>query len=71
MYFFCFRCRVDKSLDELENDVAPNTLDNIIFFKGFKSMEIDIVFANIKHLVDFEAPMSNKWLDFMFVHTFA
>jgi len=21
--------------------------------------------------MDFEAPMSNKWLDFMFVHTFA
>jgi hypothetical protein len=57
-------------LDELKNDITPNTLDYIVFFKGFKSMEIDIFFSDIEYLIDFEAPMSDKWLDFMLVHTF-
>jgi hypothetical protein len=57
-------------LDELKNDTIPNALDYIVFFKGFKSMEIDIFFSDIKHLIDFETPMSNKWLDFMLVHAF-
>jgi hypothetical protein len=34
-------------------------------------MDIDVFFNDIEHLIDFEAPMSNKWLDFMLVHTFA
>jgi hypothetical protein len=33
-------------------------------------MEIDI-FSDIEHHINFEAPMSDKWLDFMFVRTFA
>jgi hypothetical protein len=57
-------------LDELKNDAAPDALDCIVFFKGFKSMEIDIFFSDIKHMIDFEAPMSNKWLDFMPIYTF-
>jgi hypothetical protein len=57
-------------LDELKNDATLNALDYIVFFKGFKSMEIDIFFIDIHHFIDFEAPMSNKWLDFMLVHTF-
>jgi hypothetical protein len=58
-------------LDELKNDATLNALDYIVFFKRFKSMEIDVFFSDIKHLIDFEAPMSNKWLDFMLVHIFA
>jgi hypothetical protein len=57
-------------LDELKNDTTPYAMDYIVFFKGFKSMEIDIFFNDIKHLIDFEAPMSDKWLDFMLIHTF-
>jgi hypothetical protein len=57
-------------LHELKNDTAPYAMDYIVFFKGFKSMEIDIFFSDIEHLIDFEAPMSDKWLDFMLVHAF-
>ncbi len=67
VYFFCFHCRVDKLLNELKNDT---TLNYVIFFKGFKSIEIDIFFSDIEHFIDFETPMSNKWLDFVFIHTF-
>jgi hypothetical protein len=31
-------------LDEFKNDVALNALDYIVFFKGFKNMEIDVFF---------------------------
>jgi hypothetical protein len=33
--------KVDKLSDELKNDATLDTLDYIIFFKGFKSMEIE------------------------------
>jgi hypothetical protein len=46
-FFFCLHCKVHMLLDELKNDVAQNTLDYIIFLKGFKSMEIDIFFSDI------------------------
>ncbi len=65
-----FHYRVDRLLDELKNDVAPYALDYTVFFKGFQSMGIDIFFSDIEHFIDFEAPMSDKWLDFMLVHTF-
>jgi hypothetical protein len=56
-------------LDELKNDTTLNALDYIVIFKGFKSMEIEFIFNDIEHFIDFEAPMSKKWLDFMLVHT--
>jgi hypothetical protein len=34
-------------------------------------MEIDISLFDLDHFMDFEAPMSDKWLDFMLMHTFA
>jgi hypothetical protein len=34
-------------------------------------MEIHIFLFDLDHLIDFEAPMSDNWLDFMLVHTFA
>jgi hypothetical protein len=32
-------------------------------------VEIDIFLCDLEHFTNFEAPMSNKWLDFMLVHT--
>jgi hypothetical protein len=58
-------------VDELRNGTPKQAFDYIIFFKGLKSMEIDISLSNFDHLMDFKAPMFNKWLDFMLVHTFA
>jgi hypothetical protein len=57
-------------LDELKNYTTPNALNYIVFFNNFKSMEIDIFFKDIEHLIGFVTPMSDKWLDFMLVHTF-
>jgi len=34
-------------------------------------MEINISLFDLDHLIDFEASISDKWLDFMLVHTFA
>ncbi len=45
-------------------------MDYIVFFNGFKTMEIDIFFSDIEHLIDFATPMFDKWLDFMLIHTF-
>ncbi len=58
-------------MDELINGTPLDAFDYIIFFKGLKNMEIDITLSDLDHLTNFEAPMSNKWLDFMLVHTFA
>jgi hypothetical protein len=58
-------------VDELKNWTLLDAFDYIIFFKGLKSMEINIFLFNFDHLTDFKAPMSNKWLDFMLVNTFA
>ncbi len=58
-------------MDELRNGTLLDAFDYIIFFKGLKSMEINIPLSNFDHLTDFKAPMSNKWLDFMLVNAFA
>jgi hypothetical protein len=34
-------------------------------------MEINISLFDLDHFTNFEAPMFDKWLDFMFMHTFA
>jgi hypothetical protein len=62
LLFFYLHCRVDKLLDELKNGTLPNVFDYIIFFKGFKNMEINISLNNFEHFMDFEAPMSDKCL---------
>jgi CYTH domain-containing protein len=66
----CFHCRVDELLVELRNDATINPLDYIVFFKGFKNMEIDIFLCDLECLTNLETPMSNTWLDFMHIHTF-
>jgi hypothetical protein len=53
-------------LDELRIDTTPD-----VFFKGLKSMEVNIFLHDLECFTNFEAPMSNKWLDFMLVHTLA
>jgi hypothetical protein len=59
-------------LDELRtNNAISDGLKYIIFFKGLKSMEIDIFLCDLQCFTNFEAPMSEKWLDFMLIHTFA
>jgi hypothetical protein len=58
-------------VDELRNGTLLDAFDYIIFFKGLKSMEINISLSNFDHLTDFKAPMFNKWLAFMLVNTFA
>jgi hypothetical protein len=58
-------------VDELRNGKSLDAFDYIVFFKGLKSMEINISLFDLDHLTDFEAPMSDKWLDFMLMHTFA
>jgi hypothetical protein len=47
-------------VDELRNGTPLDAFDYIIFFKGFKSMEIDISLSNVDHLTNFEASMSDK-----------
>jgi CYTH domain-containing protein len=44
-------------------------MDWNVFFKGLKSMEIDIFLCDFQCLTNFETPMSNKCFDFMLVHT--
>jgi hypothetical protein len=61
-----FFCRVDKLLNELRIDTTPN-----VFFKGFTSMEIDIFLCDLECFTNFKAPMFDKWLDFMLIHTLA
>jgi len=63
--------KVNELLDELKIDTTSNGLEYIVFFKGFKSMEIDVFLHDLQCLTNFEAPMFDKWLDFMFVHTLA
>jgi hypothetical protein len=58
-------------VDELRNGTPLDVFDYIVFFKGLKSMEVDISLSDLDYLTDFEAPMFEKWLDFMLVHTFA
>ncbi len=58
-------------MDELRNGTPLDAFDYIIFFKGLKSMEINISLFNFDHLTNFKAPMSNKRLDFMLVNAFA
>ncbi len=57
---FYVHCRVDELVDELRNGTPLDAFDYIIFFKGFKSMEIDISLSNVDHLTNFEASMSDK-----------
>ncbi len=58
-------------MDELTNGTPLDQFDYIVFFKGLKNMEIDISSFDLDHLIEIETPMSNKWLDFMLVYTFA
>jgi len=69
--FFYLDWKVDKLVDELRNGTPLNVFDYIICFKGLKNMEINISLSNFDHLTDFKTPMSNKWLDFTLVNTFA
>jgi len=68
---FYLHYKVDELVDELRNETPLDAFDYIMFFKGLKSMEIDISSSDLDHLTNFEAPIFNKWLDFMLVHTFA
>jgi hypothetical protein len=58
-------------LDELRIDTILNGFEYIVFFKGLRSMEINIFLCDFKCFTNFEAPMFDEWLDFMLVHTFA
>ncbi len=58
-------------LDELRIDTTSYGLEYVVFFKGFKSMEIDIFLRDIQCFTNFETPTFDKWLDFMLVHTLA
>ncbi len=58
-------------MNELKNGTPLDVFNYIIFFKGLKSMEFDISLSDLDHLTNFEAPMFDKWLDFMIVQTFA
>jgi hypothetical protein len=58
-------------VDQLKNGTPLDAFDYIVLFKGLKSMEINISLSNLDHFMDFEAPMSDKWLDYMLLHTFA
>ncbi len=66
----CFHYRVDELLAKLRNDATINPLDYIVFFKGFKNMEIDIFLCDLECFTNLETPMSNTWLDFMCIQTF-
>jgi hypothetical protein len=68
--FFYLHYKVDELVDELRNGTPLDVFDYIVFFMGLKNMEINISLSNIDHLTNFEAPMFNKWLDFMLMHTF-
>jgi len=56
---------------ELKKGVSVETIDYIIFFKGLKSVEIEILFNDIQSLTNFQAQLNDTWFDFMLVHTFA
>jgi hypothetical protein len=58
-------------VDEFRNGAPLDVFDYIVFFKGFITMEIYISLSNLDHLIDFETPMSDNWLDFILMHTFA
>ncbi len=40
-------------------------------FKGLKNMWIPIDFNDVQSLTNFQAHLSDKWLNFMLIHTFA
>jgi hypothetical protein len=44
---------------------------NTLCFSRASKAEIHISLFDFDHLTYFEAPMFDKWLDFMLVHTFA
>lgn len=56
---------------ELKKCVSVETIDYIVFFKGLKSVEIEIVFNDVQSLINFQAQLNDTWFDFMFIHTFA
>jgi hypothetical protein len=58
-------------LNELKKGVNVETIDYILFFKGLRNMEIDIGFNDVEDFIHFQAQLSDTWLDFMLVHTFA
>jgi hypothetical protein len=62
---------VDDILNELKKGVNVETTNYIVFFKGFKNMEIHIGFNDVEDLTHFKTQLSDTWLDFMLVHTFA
>ncbi len=64
-------CRVDELLDGLRTDTTSDGLEYIVFFKGLKSMEINIYLCDLECLTNFEAYMLDKWLVFVLVHTLA
>ncbi len=66
-----FFYRVDELLDELRIDTTSDGLEYVVFFKGLKSMEINIFLCDLECLTNFEAPMFDKWLVFMLVHRLA
>jgi hypothetical protein len=55
---------------ELKKGVSVETIDYIVFFKGLKSVEIEIVFNDVQSLTNFQAQFNDTWFDFMFIHTF-
>jgi len=56
---------------ELKKGVSMETINYIVFFKGLKNVEIEIVFNDIQSFTDFQAQLNDTWFDFMLIHTFA
>jgi hypothetical protein len=56
---------------ELKKGVSVETIDYIVFFKGLKSVEIEIVFNDVQSLTNFQAQLNDTGCDFMLIHTFA
>jgi hypothetical protein len=54
----------------LNKGVSVEITNYIVFFKGLKSMEINIGFSDIQSVTNFQSQLNDTWLDFMFVHTF-
>jgi hypothetical protein len=58
-------------MDELKIGTPLDAFDYIVFFKGLKRMKVNISLFDLDHFTGFETPISDKWLDFTVVHTFA
>ncbi len=66
---FYFHYKVDKLMDELRNGTPLDVFDYIVFFKGLKSMEIDISLSDLNHFMNFEAPIFDKyWISCLCIH---